>query len=196
MIVPVRSLLAAALVLTASPALAHPPPLGIGGFFGGLLHPLLVPAHLLALLGLSLLIGQQAEWSRAAPLATITALAAGLGVMTLGFVPLLMSEALLALAVATGLLVVLARALPEAAGCVLAGATGLAIALDSPPEAISVREANFMLIGTGFGATILLILAIEGASRLRRDWRRTLARILGSWVAASAMLALALRFFR
>ena len=56
-----RTGVAAGLVfaLTAQPAMAHPPPLGIGGFAGGLLHPLFVPAHLLAVLALGMLIGQQ-----------------------------------------------------------------------------------------------------------------------------------------
>ena len=39
-----RALAAAALTLIAEPALAHPPPLGIPGFFGGVLHLLLVVA--------------------------------------------------------------------------------------------------------------------------------------------------------
>ena len=63
-----RLLAAAALVLSAQPALAHPPPLGIGGFPGGLLHPLFVPAHALAVLALGLLIGQQAAGARLAAL--------------------------------------------------------------------------------------------------------------------------------
>ena len=75
-------------MLSAQPALAHPPPLGIGGFAGGLLHPLFVPAHAMAVLALGLLIGQQAAWSRAVALSSIVGLAAGLGVMTLGVVPL------------------------------------------------------------------------------------------------------------
>ena len=80
----VRLLPLAALVLLAmaEPALAHPPPLGIGGVFGGLLHPLFVPAHVLAILGLGLLVGQQAEWGRAVPFAAIMALVAGLAAMT------------------------------------------------------------------------------------------------------------------
>ena len=62
-----RWLLAAmAFVLSAQPAFAHPAPLGIGGFPGGLIHPLFVPAHAMAVVALGLLIGQQAAWSRLA----------------------------------------------------------------------------------------------------------------------------------
>lgn len=185
---------ALAFMLIAGPALAHPPPLGIPGFPGGLLHPLLVPAHLLAILALGLLAGQQAPgWGRAVPGAFIIALLLGLGVLTLGVVPRGVEFVLLVLAVASGVLAALARPLPELWGGALAVLTGLAVALDSPPEVISVREANLMLIGTGFGGTILLVLTVEAASRLTRTWARIAARILASWMAACAILVLALR---
>ena len=197
MMVVTRVALAVAFVLMARPALAHPPPLGIPGFFGGVLHPWFVPAHLIAILGLGLLIGQMQGWERKAPFAFIASLAAGLAIMTRGYVPMLMNELVLACGLVSGALVALARPLPEVAvGCVLAVVLGLAIALDSPPEVVSVREANFMLIGTGFGATLLLMAAVEIASRLRRDWQRLGARILGSWIAASAILVVALRLVR
>ena len=189
-----RLLIALALALIAEPALAHPPPLGIPGFSGGFLHPLFVPAHLLAVLGLGLLAGQQApHWGRAVPGAYIIALLVGLGVLTLGVVPRGADLAVLALAVMSGGLLALARPLPEGAGGALAATTGLAIGLGSPPEVISLRAANLMLIGTGFGGTILLVVVVEAASRLTRTWQRVGGRILGSWIAASAILVLALR---
>ena len=83
----------AVLVLTVGPAWAHPPPLGIGGFGGGLLHPLFVPAHLFALLALGLLIGQQARWTWMAAFSFVLGLAGGLGVLMLGVVPRLMNNA-------------------------------------------------------------------------------------------------------
>jgi urease accessory protein len=192
-----RTLLVAGIVLYADVALAHPPPLGIGGFWGGLLHPAFVPAHVLAVLAIGLLIGQQMPgWGRIAPLAFLAGLVAGLGVMTLGVVPVLMNEAVLTGSVAAGLAVVLARPLPEAAGCGLAAVIGFCIALDSPPDAVSVREANAMLTGTGLGATLLMAVAVQAASRLKPHRARIFARILGSWVAASAILVLAVRFAR
>ena len=88
------------------------------GFFGGLLHPLFVPAHLMAVLALGLLIGQQApQWGRAAPRDlhrgadrgprrddAPASCRAGSG------------EAVLLLALACGVLVALARPLPENGG--------------------------------------------------------------------------------
>src|SRR5262250_488988 len=50
------------LVVAGGPAQAHDVVAGVGGFSGGLLHPLLVPAHALALLALGLALGQQPRW--------------------------------------------------------------------------------------------------------------------------------------
>jgi urease accessory protein len=189
-----------ALVLITAPALAHPPPLGVPGFFGGLIHPAFVTAHLMALLGIGILIGQQAigerEWGRATPAAFIVALIVSLAVLTLGVVPPWTGPAVLLLALISGVLTALARPLPEAAGCALSAVTGIAIGLDSPPEVLSVRTANLMLIGTAFGGTLLLVIIVEIATRLTHPWQRVGARVLGSWIAASALLVLALLFVR
>ena len=49
-------------------ASAHSGFAGATGFTGGLLHPLLVPAHILVVAALGLLIGQQApRWGRVVP---------------------------------------------------------------------------------------------------------------------------------
>ncbi len=190
--------LAAVLVLlTAGPALAHPPPFGITGFPGGLLHPLFVPAHLLAITGLGILIGRQRPtWGKAVPASFAAALVVGLLALAMAFVPRYAGETVLSAALIAGALVALARPLPEAIGCALAATAGLAIALDSPPWVVSVSEANLMLIGTGLGATALLLVVTFCASRLSRPWHVIGLRVLGSWVAASAILVLALQFAR
>lgn len=190
-----RLVLAIALVLIASPAYAHPPPIGIGGFWGGLLHPYFVTAHVAAIVALGLLVGLQG-WGRVTPIAFILALMAGLGLIWLAVVPRYVNEGLLVLAAVYGLLVVLARPLPEPVGIALGVLAGIAVGLDSPPEVLTVREANQMLIGTGLGASLFLVLVIEGASKLTKPWQRIGARIAGSWIAAAAILVLALSFSR
>jgi urease accessory protein len=189
-------LAAALLALLTQAAWAHPPPLGIGGFGGGLLHPLFVPSHLLAIVALGLLIGRQAAWARMAVLCFVAGLAVGLGVMTLGVVPQWMNELVLGSALIAGLLTAWARPVPETLGCVLAVLTGFGIALDSPPEAISLTEANLMLLGTGLGAAALLIAVSEVVRRIKTGWAATGVRILGSWIAASAILVLVLGLMR
>jgi hydrogenase/urease accessory protein HupE len=39
------ALLTVVLAMWAEPALAHPPPLGVRGFWGGVLHPVFVTDH-------------------------------------------------------------------------------------------------------------------------------------------------------
>jgi urease accessory protein len=78
----------------------------------------------------------------------------------------------------------------------LAAAIGLSLALDSPPEALALMQANLTLLGTALGAVLLLLALLQGTARLRHYWQRVGARILGSWIAAIAILALALRLLR
>jgi urease accessory protein len=192
-----RILLVIGVVLNADRAVAHPVFQGATGFYGGLLHPLFVPAHLMVLLALGLLIAlHPPHWRWQAVGVYFAALIAGLLAIALAVVPVFANEALLGLALVSGGLVLLARAPPAPLSWLLAGATGLALALDSPPEAISLAEANLTLLGTAIGAVILLLAVIGAAAQLRRNWQRIGARILGSWITASAILVLALRFAR
>ena len=64
--------------------------------------------------------------------------------------------------------------------------TGGAVALDSPPEVTSLREAFVMLIGSFCGATLIVLVVVECTRVLRRAWQRIGVRIAGSWIAASA----------
>jgi urease accessory protein len=79
---------------------------------------------------------------------------------------------------------------------VLAGISGAALALDSPPDAISIEEGNLMLFGTALGAgTALAVILIVG-SVMKSRWQRLGMRILGSWIAATAVLALTAEMMR
>src|SRR5262249_30174081 len=98
-----------------------------------------------------------------------------------------------------GLLVAIGRPPPAFACALLATLAGVALGLDSPPEAISIAVATTMLIGSGLGASLALALLIAGASYVdTQKWvaPRIGMRVLGSWIAASALLVLALRFAR
>jgi urease accessory protein len=163
--------------------------------FAGLLHPLVVPAHVLAIVALALLIGQQG-WRRSVPIAYGVAVLLGLGAIAMAYVPKFSEEAPRARAAHTGLLVALARPLTQGLGVLVAAAIGLSLALDSPPEVLSLKEANLTLFGTALGAALLLLALIQGTSRLRHHWQRIGARILGSWIAAIAILVLALLLVR
>jgi urease accessory protein len=170
---------------------------GLGGFYGGLLHPVLTPTHGLALLGLGLLIGQQpAERRRLPQLLFALALAGGLLALALAVGETPAGAVLLVGVALSGALVAAAFRLPLLVLGPLALALGVAIGLDSPPEVVSFREGVVMLVGTGLGATIGLGLVVEAAARMARDWQLIGVRVLGSWTAASALLAIAVRFAR
>jgi len=181
----------------ADTAGAHSPIEGIDGFYGGLLHPILVPAHALGLLALGLFIGQQdSRHRRGAAAMFAVALVVGLAAIVLAVGQTPAGEVLLADAAALGALVAIARPPPRPVGWLAAAVTGATIGLDSPPQVISMALGTITLIGTGLGACITLAIVVEVTSYLRRDWQQLGMRILGSWIAASAMLALAVRWAR
>jgi urease accessory protein len=176
------------------PACAHAIE-GLGGFYAGLLHPVLTPTHGLALLALGLLIGQQPVEKRLLPqMLFALALAAALLALAFAVGETQAGAVLLAAVAITGALVAAAFRLPIVVLGPLAAVAGAAIGLDSPPNVISFQEAVVMLIGTGLGGSIALGLVVEGAARMARDWQLIGVRVLGSWTAASAMLAIAVRF--
>jgi urease accessory protein len=167
----------------------------MSALIGGLLQPLAVPAHILALLVSGLLVGQQ----RAAFLtwaAFVAGLAAGLAAIAFAVGQTPAVDVLLAATALAGTLVALARPLPILVAMALTAAAGLALGLDSPPETISVAAGRAMLVGTWIGASLVLALVATGASYLTLWWQRLGTRIVGSWIAASAILVLALRFTR
>ena len=176
-------------------ARAHAPIEGVGGFYGGLLHPVLVPAHALGLLALGLFIARQ-ESRRSPILIFAAALVAGLGAIALAVGPTPAAEILLANTVVVGALVAIAFAPPRPVGWLAATVTGATLGLDSPPDEISIALGTLALIGTALGACVALALVIGLTARVRRDWQRLGVRILGSWIAASAMLVLAARLAR
>jgi hydrogenase/urease accessory protein HupE len=149
------------------------------------------------LLALGLLIGQQRAERRLVPLAAFVAgLAAGLTAIAFAVGQTSAPGVVLAAAALAGLLVALARPLPAVACAPLAAIAGVALGLDSPPEAISIAVGTTMLIGTGLGASLALAIIVAGAGHLAGTWQRIGARVLGSWIAASVILVLALRFAR
>src|SRR5262249_3083246 len=155
---------------------AHLPIEGVGGFYGGLLHPILVLPHALSLLALGLFVGSRRDRATVAPVFA-AALARGLiAIMrAVGGTPA--RSLLLAATAILGVLVALAWAPPKPVVWLFAAVIGVALALDSPPQAISIEEGNVMLLGTGLGACIALAAVIEITAHLGRAWQRISVRI-------------------
>jgi urease accessory protein len=190
-----RTLLALVLltIAGATPAFAHSPIMGIGGLLGGVLHAVLIPEHGLSLLALGLVLGLLECPARRTGYA-VFALALLCGLVAAAFA---VGEALAAdiLLAATGILGLLVVTLwtPITLAWGAAAVVGLTIALDSRPEVASNAEAIPMLIGSGIGAALSLAIVAEVSFLLRSNAQRIVARVMGSWITAIAILVLSLR---
>ena len=180
----------------------------LGPFYAGALHPLLVPAHLVALLALGLLVGQRGlKSNRHALTMLLLTLATGLGVAAAASDPLSWATALERLLLLVAALAALATLsvvpLPRAAPIALAGVVGLGIGLGSAPEVTSaVPDAALgpawmtwsTVAGTLLGAFVTAALVAALVDGAPAHWARLATRIAASWLAASAMLVFALAF--
>jgi urease accessory protein len=166
-------------------------------FLGGLLHPLVAPAHIVALIALGLLIGQRRKGLRLLPaLAFAAALVGGLVALSYGVAQTAAGNVLLGTAVVTGLCAAFVAPIPMFLVAALAIIVGGAIGLDSPPQALSLDAANRALIGTFLGASVLLWLCVKAATLAAQPWHRIALRVVASWCVASAILVLALRLVK
>jgi len=166
---------------------------GAGGFAAGLLNPLLAPAHIVALIGLGLLAGHSPAASKSVA-AFALGLAAGLGAIAWGVGETPAGDVLLAAAALCGLMAAGGFTTPAWLAAPLALFSGVAFGLDSPPETISLRDAVLMLIGTACGGVVALAATAFAARAVARLWHGIALRVAGSWIAAIAILVLALRW--
>jgi hypothetical protein len=103
---------------------------------------------------------------------------------------------LLVLAVLAASIVVVARPTPPSIGVLLAFAVGVALPLNAPPHQITIPSAIAAQIGFAVAVLVAFALVTVVAMQATRPWQRIGARIVGSWIAASAILVLALRLAR
>ena len=182
------------LVVAPNLAFAHAPIPGINNFYNGLLHPVLVPSHALLWFSAGLLFGQQqAKQFRAAFLSLLPAIVSGLVVS--GFSPGSQFEFfILVMAAIIGLLVAASPRIPTYWCVIIAVVTGFSIGFDSAQESLSGTAKFVALLGSGIGIFFLTLYAFGLSSfcNSKKDWLRILIRVFGSWIAASALLVLAL----
>ena len=185
--------LAAAVLATLSgPAFAHGVSSDLGGFYGGMLHPVAVPAHLLGLLALGLLHAQRGRGSTALGLPWIAAgCVAGIALARPDAAFAAQMLLLGAIAIA-GVLVAAAREVPAPMAMVLTTAIAFAILLDSAPDTTTARDRIAALAGTGVAISAAFVWISASLARLQRPWQRIGVRIAGSWTSACALLVLAL----
>jgi hypothetical protein len=164
----------------------------------GLLHPLATPVHVIALAGLALIAPRSkrkaAFAGSAVEVVFAVGLAIGLATLVEGAGETLAAEGLLAGATLCGVMAASGLRASVALTLPVAFLSGIALGLDSPPDAISLGEAVATLIGIACGAVVALALMASLASRMGRVWQGVLLRVAGSWVAAIALLALVARW--
>ena len=171
---------------------AHAPIPGIGDFYSGMLHPWIVPPHILAIVGLGLLTGQRGPRYIELSLLTFAASIA-LGLVGAGYgIAGPPETALLALAAVEGITVAAFPRLPRPFCGVLAFTTGILVGFDSAPETPTLRATLMALGGTGIGASLALVYSAGLADYVKQPWQQIGVRVLGSWIAASSILVLAL----
>lgn len=195
--------LALALLLLAQPALAHDPIgiagryHGLGDFLSGVLHPFFVTAQALALAGLGLFVGRQSANVRRLllPAFALSLLAGSLAIAS-GTGETASTLVLLGSAVVTGVVVAAAWPALNPLGAIALVITGAALALDSPPQAVTIPSAVVVQLGAGLGALAIVTGIAWLTAEPRRRWQQIGVRVAGSWIAASAILALAVRLAR
>lgn len=192
-----RFLCRAAPALVATPALAHSPIPGIGTFYSGALHPFVAPALLIGLLAFGLQTGQAAAGDPSRlrrPMAWFGgALLLGLlGSVALG--ELDTDRLLLFLGALCGGATAAAWQLPDKLRLSLGVAMGLATGLASAPSGVTGGAYAAMVAGSVL-ASLMLPLWVGALMTLRQPaWANVVARVLGSWLAAAALLVLSLSF--
>lgn len=190
-----RAALAATFLLLATAvAPAHTVIPGIGGFPGGLLHPLLVPAHALTLIALGLLTGSYAVRTQMYLFTAFAAAAVGaFALIALAYSATQAEIVVLCLGAAIGLLLAANVALPAPAAAIMAATVSGAVIFDSVPPVLSVSGTASSLTGTALSALVLVAAAALVSRGLPHRVRPMAIRIAGSWIAASAIMVLALR---
>ena len=158
---------------------------------------ILPPTNLLALVALGLLTGQNAKRTPRTTLALFAVgLAAGALLIALGLRDPPAAIVLLVLTALAGFLVAIAPPLPAIATQTLALVTGAALALNVPPQAVTIAAAIAAQLGSGIAALAATGLVALVASKAEGGWQHIGVRVVGSWIAASAILVIALRLAR
>jgi hydrogenase/urease accessory protein HupE len=184
-----------ALLVIPKFSLAHSPIEGIDKFYGGLLHPVFVPAHLLLLIALGLFIGQRgAKDNQSAVLVFVVAVAVGL-IAAWFSVGNSLEVLILSGAALVGILIVSSFAVNRLLCALIAALAGLLLGADSAQDTLSDKEKFVSLLGNGLGLYLLFLYPMGLADIFnKKPWQKIGVRVIGSWIAASSLLVLALSY--
>lgn len=181
--------------LAATIAPAHAAIEGVGGFAGGVLHPLLVPSHAVSLVALALAAGRLPRPLHRAILtgAFAAGLVLALALIVNAVAAFDMDVALLACALSAAMATALGFRAPLVLAAPVTVAAAAALLLDSVPRIVSARETLIALAGTMVAAWLTYALIATLTAEPNRAWFRFGVRLAASWIAAGVLVALALR---
>lgn len=182
-------------LVATDPLLAHSPIKSMGNFYSGLLHPVFVPAHLLLLIALGLFIGQKGLSENRLSFAVFLVTTV-IGLIGAWFsVGGELEIALLSAAAIIGLLIASNLPIGVYLCAIIAALVGLLISVDSAQDTLSGMGKLLTLLGTGVGISILFLYAMGFADYFnKKPWQKIGIRIIGSWLAASSLLVIALSY--
>ncbi|WP_298608530.1 HupE/UreJ family protein [uncultured Thiothrix sp.] len=165
-------------------------------FWQGCLHPLIVPAHLMVILALGLLLGQQTPRTIRTSLTVYVVSLGGALLLTRVLPRLGQGElSLLVLALSLGVLVILKLKINLALVITLSMSAGILIGLDSRIANLPGLSANkiyLQLLGTALSASLLLSLPTLISFYLNKLLDGIAVRVIGAWVTAGSLMVLAL----
>lgn len=172
---------------------AHSPIEGLGNFYNGLLHPVFVPAHLLLLIATGLLIGQQQLENLELILGTFVV--AALSGLTLAWFSVGEGAEIyiLGLSTALGLLVAIGLNMNWLWPVIIALLAGFLIGIDSAQQELSGKDKLVTLFGNAVAIYFIALYVMFLVDQFnKQEWQKIGIRIIGSWVAASSLLVVAL----
>lgn len=178
--------------LGSAPAYAH----NLGGRYGPLLHPLLSLDHLLALVAIGLLAGQQgARGARRLIVALLLGLLLGAVLPIFANLADLVSHLDLVNAASLfvlGGLVALAARIPHSLLLIVVAFFGMSHGAANAIDLAGTAAPALIVVGVavaGMIATLPLAIVI---TTLGQGWPRIVVRVIGSWIAAIGLMMLGL----
>jgi urease accessory protein len=191
----ISTALAAIIWLHPAPALAHGS-LAVGDFYSGMLHPLLHFETLLPTLALALWSGQLGgPHSLRLPLTFLGAALLGTVAGILG-IDLHLGPASLRLSMLVlGLLVAAQGKLPASLAMAMAFLFGLFEGqINTYDPETKIERPLLFIAGVGSSIGLILFHVVTRVVRYRVFWVQIGVRVLGSWIAATGLLVLALEW--
>jgi hydrogenase/urease accessory protein HupE len=180
------------LLAAAQPAWSHAPIEGLGGFYNGMLHPILVPSQLLLLIAAGMLFGQQGASANQPAIAAFAG-ATILGLITAWFIGEPGIEMIvLMIALIISVMVAASLRLSLTICAVILALAGFMLGIDSAQDALLGKDRFGSLLGSGISIYLIFLFVMGWADANHdRAWQKIGVRIIGSWIAASSLLMLA-----